>query len=144
MALPIHLSDTYWETLHPPVLEAGTYAVDPEPYGPPWRPWEEVGAQEAAARGVFAAVGALSDGPPDTVLLAPGDMRGTGLIPERAEGYCMGINGSGGPNLACLGCGCRSVHGSTTAGSGRWSDSSRRRSYGCPARRSGLSWTGQT
>ncbi|MFE7113327.1 hypothetical protein ACFU98_44165 [Streptomyces sp. NPDC057575] len=105
VALPIHLSDTYWETLHPPLLEAGTYAVDPEPYGPPWRPWEEAGAQEAAARGVFAPGGALSDGPPDTVLLTPGDMRGTGLIPERTEGYCMGINGSGGPNLACLGCG---------------------------------------
>jgi hypothetical protein len=105
VALPMHLSDTYWETLHPPLLEAGTYAVDPEPYGPPSRPWEEIGAQEAAARGIFAPFGHLSDGPSDTVLLAPGDMRGTGLIAERTEGYCMGINGSGGPNLACLGCG---------------------------------------
>jgi hypothetical protein len=36
VALPTHLSDAYWEALHPPLLEAGTYAVDPEPYGPPW------------------------------------------------------------------------------------------------------------
>ena len=105
VALPVHLCDTYWETLHPPLLEAGTYAVDPEPYGPPWRPWEEVGAQEAAARGVFVPCGYLSDGPSDSLLFAPGDMRGTGLIADRTEGYCLGINGSGGPNLCCLGCG---------------------------------------
>ncbi|MFD7987776.1 hypothetical protein ACFV4M_30990 [Kitasatospora indigofera] len=105
VALPIHLSATHWETLHPPLLEAGTYAVDPEPDGPPWRRWEEVDAEEAAGRGIFEPVGALSDGPPDTVLLAPGDLRGTGLILERADGYCMGIDGRAGPNLACLGCG---------------------------------------
>ncbi|MFG3583227.1 hypothetical protein [Streptomyces sp. NPDC047990] len=105
MAVPVHLSDAHWETLHPPLLEAGTYAVDPEPCGPPWRPWEEIGAREAAARGIFAPSGNLPDGPAGTVLLAPGDLRGTGLIAERTEGYCLGINGSGGPNLACLGCG---------------------------------------
>ncbi|WP_405015190.1 hypothetical protein [Kitasatospora sp. NBC_01539] len=37
VALPIHLAGTHWEKLHPPLLEAGTYAVDPAPYGPPWR-----------------------------------------------------------------------------------------------------------
>ena len=105
VVLPVHLCDTHWEQLHPPLLEAGTYAVDPGQYGPPWRLWEKVGAQEAAARGVFAPVASLSDGPSGSVLLAPGDMRGTGLIAERTEGYCRGINGSGGPNLACLGCG---------------------------------------
>ncbi|MFG2503867.1 hypothetical protein ACGFSB_37360 [Streptomyces sp. NPDC048441] len=104
VALPVHLRDTHWERLHPPLLEAGTYAVDPEPYGPPWRTWEEFGAQEAAARGIFAPSGNLSDGPSDTILLAPGDMRGTRLILERAAGYCMGIDGRDGPNLACLSC----------------------------------------
>ncbi|KOU63145.1 hypothetical protein ADK57_22765 [Streptomyces sp. MMG1533] len=104
VALPIHLADTHWETLHPPLLEAGSYAVDPAPYGPPWRQWDEVGAHEAAERGRFAPFGALSNGPSDTVLLAPGDMRGTGLILGRAGGYCMGIDGRDGPNLACLGC----------------------------------------
>lgn len=81
VALPIHLADTHWERLHPPLLESGCYAVDPEPFG-----W-------------------MSRGPSDSVLLAPGDMRGTGLILERAEGYCMGIDGRDGPNLACLDCG---------------------------------------
>ncbi|MFG3039923.1 hypothetical protein ACGFYZ_23810 [Streptomyces sp. NPDC048330] len=104
MALPVHLADAHWETLHPPLLEAGSYAVDPEPYGPPWRRADQVGAREAAARGRFAMTGALSDGPSHTVLLAPGDTRGTRLILERAGGYCMGIDGRDGPNLACLGC----------------------------------------
>ncbi|MFC9285122.1 hypothetical protein [Streptomyces sp. NPDC057052] len=27
MALPIHLADTHWETLHPPLLDAGSYAA---------------------------------------------------------------------------------------------------------------------
>ncbi|MET9880814.1 hypothetical protein ABZZ36_40375 [Actinacidiphila glaucinigra] len=27
-ALRIHLADTHWETLHPPLLEAGTCTVD--------------------------------------------------------------------------------------------------------------------
>lgn len=58
VALPIHLADTHWETLHPPLLEAGSYAVDREPYGPPWQPWDEVGAQAAAERGRFAPFGA--------------------------------------------------------------------------------------
>ncbi|WP_234016799.1 hypothetical protein [Streptomyces sp. LaPpAH-108] len=72
VALPVHLADTHWETLHPPLLEGGTYAVAP----------------------------ALSD----AVLLAPGDTRGTRLILERAAGYCRGIDGRDGPNLACLDC----------------------------------------
>lgn len=117
-ALPIHLRDARWESLHPPVLEPGTYTVDPEPYGPPWRPWEEVGARGAAARGLFAPFAPLSYGPADTVLLAPGDLRGVGLIAERTEGYCLGINGSGGPNLACLGCG--SAVGSRIDDCGQW------------------------
>jgi hypothetical protein len=101
VALPIHLADTHWETLHPPLLEAGSYAVDPARSGPPWSQCDEV---EAAERGWFAPFGALSDGPSDTVLLAPGDVHGTRLILERAAGYCMGIDGRDGPNLACLGC----------------------------------------
>ncbi|MEU5659959.1 hypothetical protein ABZ802_30690 [Streptomyces sp. NPDC047737] len=104
VALPVHLADTHWEELHPPLLAAGTYGVDPAPYGPPWRQWDEVGASEAAERGRFAPSGALSEGPSNTVLLAPGDMRGTRLIVERAGGYCRGIDGRDGPNLACVVC----------------------------------------
>ena len=102
--MPIHLADTHWEKLHPPLLAAGSYTVWSPRVRPPWRQWDEVGAREAADRGRFASFGALSDGPSGTVLLAPGDMRGTRLILERAGGYCMGIDGRDGPNLACLGC----------------------------------------
>ncbi|WP_319365498.1 hypothetical protein [Streptomyces scabiei] len=104
VALPVHLADTHWETLHPPLLEAGSYAIDPAPYGPPWRRWDEAGAHEAAEQGCFAPFGVLSGGPSHTILLAPGDTRGTRLILARAGGYCMGIDGRDGPNLACLGC----------------------------------------
>ncbi|MFC0541203.1 hypothetical protein [Kutzneria chonburiensis] len=101
MALPIHLAYTHWETLHPPLLETGSYAVDPEPGGPPWRQCDEV---EAAERGWFITFGELPDGPSGMVLLAPGDVRGTKLIIERAAGYCLGIDGRDGPNVACRGC----------------------------------------
>jgi hypothetical protein len=67
--------------------------------------WGQFGTDEAAQRGFFAPVGALSDGPSGTVVLAPGDTRGTRLVLERAAGYCRGIDGRDGPNLACLGCG---------------------------------------
>ncbi len=86
-------------------MEPGTYAVDPEPFGPPWRHWEEVGAEQAAEQGVFAPVYALSFGPRGAVVLAPGDVRGTRLIPERCGGYCVGVDGRDGPNLACGECG---------------------------------------
>ncbi|WP_431676156.1 hypothetical protein [Kitasatospora sp. KL5] len=105
MALPIHLGGTHWERLHPPLLAPGTYAVDPEPYGPPWRLWEDVGEQEAVERGYFVPRYSLSYGPSDTILLAPGDTRGTALISGRLDGYCMGIDGRDGPNLSCAGCG---------------------------------------
>ncbi|MFE7764710.1 hypothetical protein [Streptomyces sp. NPDC057438] len=71
----VHLADTHGETLHPPPLEAGSYAVDPVPYGPPWRQWDEVRPHEAAEQGRFPPFGSLSDGPSGTVLLAPGDLR---------------------------------------------------------------------
>ncbi|MFD1275530.1 hypothetical protein ACFQ51_39850 [Streptomyces kaempferi] len=101
------LADTHWEALHPPLLEAGSYAIDPAPYGPPWRQWAEVGAREAAERGRFAPFGALSDGPSDTVLLAPGDIRGTGLILERAGATAGGSTGGTGQILPAWAAICR-------------------------------------
>ncbi|SDW33566.1 hypothetical protein SAMN05421504_101298 [Amycolatopsis xylanica] len=89
----------------PSLMAAGTYAVDPEPAGPPWRKWSEVGAELAAARGVFAPVPVVSFGLPGKIVLAPGDAVGTVLIPERHSGYCCGLDGGDGPNLACAGCG---------------------------------------
>ncbi|MFB6517908.1 hypothetical protein [Streptomyces sp. NPDC056401] len=105
VALPVHTHHGGWEELHPPLMEAGTYAVEPRPSGPPWRPWEEVGAEEAARRGVYAPVYFVSFGARNRIVIAPGDSRSMGLIPERCEGYCRGVDGRTGPNLACEGCG---------------------------------------
>jgi hypothetical protein len=86
-------------------MEPGTFAVDPEPWGSPWRTWEKIRPDEAAARGVYAPVRALSDGVPGAIVIAPGDARGTLLIPEKAGGYCCGLDGADGPNMACEACG---------------------------------------
>ncbi|MEU5776220.1 hypothetical protein ABZ819_23355 [Streptomyces venezuelae] len=105
VALPVRAHQTCWHDLLPPLMESGTYAVDPEPFGPPWRSWSEIGARAAAERGVFAPVHRLSLAAPGAVVVAPGDTRGTVLIPERCDGYCMGLDGRDGPNLACARCG---------------------------------------
>ncbi|MFF5125529.1 hypothetical protein ACFY41_01120 [Streptomyces syringium] len=105
IALPVHARHSYGHDLLPPLMDPGTYAVDPEPSGPPWRPWNEIAADEAEARGIFAPVHTLSFGPPGAIVVAPGDTRGTVLIPERCDGYCMGLDGRDGPNLACAHCG---------------------------------------
>ncbi|MET8686247.1 hypothetical protein ABZV77_18730 [Streptomyces sp. NPDC004732] len=104
VALPVRAHQTYGHDLLPALMEPGTYAVEPEPFWLPWRPWGEVGADEAAERGVFAPVHGLSFGPPGAVVVAPGDTRGTVLIPERCDGYCIGLDGRDGPNLACARC----------------------------------------
>lgn len=106
VALPVHAHQKWGNgVLLPVLMDPGTYAVDPAPRGPPWRRWSEVRADEAAARGVFAPVYALSFGAPGAIVVAPGDTRRTVLIPERCEGYCCGLDGSAGPNLACEQCG---------------------------------------
>ncbi|MEU9111100.1 hypothetical protein AB0D04_04670 [Streptomyces sp. NPDC048483] len=106
VALPAHAHQKWGNgVLLPVLMEPGTYAVDPEPSGLPWRPWSEVGEEEAAAHGVFAPVYGLCFGPPGAIVIAPGDTRGTVLIPERCDGYCCGLDGSDGPNLACAQCG---------------------------------------
>ncbi|MFI2428405.1 hypothetical protein ACH5A7_30685 [Streptomyces sp. NPDC018955] len=104
--LPVHTHQKYGNGIQLPVLmEPGTFAVEPEPWGPPWRRWEEIDPAEAAARGIYAPVHTLSDGAPGTIVIAPGDVRGTRLIPERAGGYCCGLDGADGPNMACEACG---------------------------------------
>ncbi|MFE2144827.1 hypothetical protein ACFXA3_24325 [Streptomyces sp. NPDC059456] len=105
VALPVHAHQKYGNGTQLPVLmESGTFAVEPEPWGPPWRTWEEIHPDEAAARGVYAPVYALSDGAPGAVVIAPGDAHGTVLVPERADGYCCGLDGGAGPNVACAAC----------------------------------------
>ncbi|WP_330313655.1 hypothetical protein OHS17_22910 [Streptomyces sp. NBC_00523] len=105
VALPVHTHYGAWEELHPPLMEPATYAVDPRPTGPPWRLWEEVGEDEAARQGVYAPVPAVSFGARNRIVIAPGDSRSMVLIPERCAGYCQGLDGRDGPNLACEGCG---------------------------------------
>lgn len=106
VALPVHARHKYGNGIQLPVLMApGTFAVDPEPWGPPWRRWDEIPPDEAAARGVHAPVYALSDGAPGAIAIAPGDTRGTVLIPEMGGGYCCGLDWGDGPNMACAACG---------------------------------------
>ncbi|MFJ3205124.1 hypothetical protein [Streptomyces sp. NPDC086989] len=105
VALPVHAHQKYGNGTQLPVLmEPGTFAVEPEPWGPPWRTWEKIHPDEAAARGVYAPVYALSDGAPGATVIAPGDAHGTVLIPERAGGYCCGLDEAAGPNVACAAC----------------------------------------
>ncbi|MER6195128.1 hypothetical protein [Streptomyces cyaneofuscatus] len=88
VALPVHAHQVYGNGARLPVLmEPGTFAVDPEPGGPPRR------REEA------------HDGAPGAIVIAPGDTRGTLLIPEKGGGHCCGVDGSDGPNMACQACG---------------------------------------
>ncbi|MGW7262301.1 hypothetical protein [Streptomyces sp. NPDC054842] len=105
LALPVHTHYGAWEELHPPLMEPATYAVDPRPSGHPWRLWEEVGEDAAARQGVYAPVYSVSFGARNRIVIAPGDSRSMVLIPEKCEGYCRGVDGRAGPNLACEGCG---------------------------------------
>ncbi|GLW75361.1 hypothetical protein Kpho02_76580 [Kitasatospora phosalacinea] len=105
VALPVHTHHGAREELHPPLMQPGTYAVDPQPTGPPWRLWEEVGEEAAARQGIYAPVYSVSFGARDRIVIAPGDSRSMALIPEKCEGYCRGVDGRAGPNLACTGCG---------------------------------------
>ncbi|MFF8565282.1 hypothetical protein ACF06N_09995 [Streptomyces albidoflavus] len=75
VALPVHARQRWGHSLMPVLMESGTYAVELE-----------------------------QGGPPGSAVLAPGDLRGTVLLPERCDG-CCGSDGGDGPNLACLRCG---------------------------------------
>ncbi|MET4926928.1 hypothetical protein P3L51_32020 [Streptomyces sp. PSRA5] len=106
VALPVHARQSYGNGAQLPVLmEPGTFAVDPEPWGLPRRMWEDVDPDEAAARGIYAPVHSLSDGVAGAIATAPGDTRGTLLIPENGSGACCGLGGGAGPNMVCEECG---------------------------------------
>lgn len=106
VALPVHAHQSYGNGLQLPVLmESGTFAVEPERWGPPWRRWEDIGPREAEARGIYAPVHALPDGAPGAIVIAPGDTRGAVLIPEKRGVACCGLAGSDGPNMVCEACG---------------------------------------
>jgi hypothetical protein len=105
VSLPVHARQTHGNGIQLPVLmESGTFAVDPDPWGGPWRTWDEIDPGEAEARGIYAPVHALSGGTPGASVIAPGDIRGTRLIPEKRGGACCGLDGADGPNMACQVC----------------------------------------
>ncbi|WP_413760874.1 hypothetical protein [Streptomyces sp. MMBL 11-3] len=105
VALPVHARQKYGNGTQLPVLmESGTFAVDPDPWGGPWRVWDEIDPGEAQTRGIYAPVPALSDSKPGASVVAPGDIRGTRLIPEKRGGACCGLDGADGPNMACEAC----------------------------------------
>ncbi len=106
VALPAHARQRYGNGVQLPVLmEFGTFAVDPDPWGGSWRLWEEVDPDEAEARGIYAPVHALSDSTPGASVIVPGDIRGTRLVPEKLGGVCCGLDGADGPYMACEACG---------------------------------------
>ncbi|MGW3917035.1 hypothetical protein ACWEBX_36895, partial [Streptomyces sp. NPDC005070] len=105
VSLPVHARQTYGNGAQLPVLmESGTFAVDPDPWGGPWRMWDEIDPAEAEARGIYAPVYALSDSTPGASVIAPGDVSGTRLIPEKRGGACCGLDGADGCNMACEAC----------------------------------------
>ncbi|MEV4233246.1 hypothetical protein AB0J81_40525, partial [Streptomyces bobili] len=59
----------------------------------------------AARQGVYAPVYSVSFGARNRIVIAPGDSRSMVLILEKCEGYCQGVDGRAGPNLACEWCG---------------------------------------
>ncbi|MER6345979.1 hypothetical protein ACWC10_29740 [Streptomyces sp. NPDC001595] len=106
VALPLHAHQRYGNGLQLPVLmETGTFAVDPEPSGPPWRSWEQIDPAEAVSRGVHGPVRGLSYGAPGAIAVAPGDIRGAVLLPDRRGGACCGLDRGDAPNMACEACG---------------------------------------
>ncbi|MER5636502.1 hypothetical protein ABT095_06090 [Kitasatospora sp. NPDC002227] len=94
VALPVHAHQRYGNEKAgiPVLLAAGTYALDPEL---PVRPWDVPTVREAPPA------------PPwGVVVMAPGDVRGVELRPDWSYGTgCCGLDGGGGPNLACQSCG---------------------------------------
>jgi len=105
VALPVQVGQKGGHDLLGTLMEPGAYAINPDAFGPPWRPWAEVDPDEAEALGWYAPVYALSAGPRGAVVVAPGDVRGTVFIPEKSGGYCCGLDGRDGPNMACARCG---------------------------------------
>ncbi|MFI8253867.1 hypothetical protein [Streptomyces filamentosus] len=105
VALPPEAHASNHHAWMPVLMEPGTYAVDPDPWGRPWRHREEIGASEAAALGVYAPLYAVATGPRNMIVLAPGDTRGTRLLPERSGDSCLGVVAGDEPGLLCAGCG---------------------------------------
>lgn len=72
VALPVHARQKYGNGAQLPVLmQAGTFAVDADPWGGPWRMWDEIDPDEAQARGIHAPVRACPTARPGRVSSHP-------------------------------------------------------------------------
>ncbi|MFI1226542.1 MULTISPECIES: hypothetical protein [unclassified Streptomyces] len=106
VCLPAHARQKYGNGAQLPVLmESGTFAVDLAPWGGPWRQRDGIDPDGAEARGGHAPVRSLSGRTPGAVVIAPGDIRGTRLVPEERGIACCGLGGADGPNMVCEACG---------------------------------------
>lgn len=109
VALPAHAHQKYGNGVQLPVLmEPGTFAVESESesWRPSWPSWEKGAPDAADGPSIHASAdGLLSGDAADSSVIAPGDTRGTVLIPEKSGGYCCGLDGADGPNMACEVCG---------------------------------------
>ncbi|MEQ6028078.1 hypothetical protein SOM70_36605 [Streptomyces salinarius] len=107
VALPAHAHQTYGNGVQLPVLmEPGTFAVESDSWGPAWLNREKGARDAAAVLGIHASADGLPSGNvTDSFVIAPGDTRGTVLIPEKSSGCCCGLDGADGPNMACEVCG---------------------------------------
>ncbi|MFJ8903350.1 hypothetical protein ACIRG8_31885 [Streptomyces sp. NPDC102359] len=93
----------------PPSVPRGTYAVDPLPFGPPFRPADpgaEYDGVVPGGRWMSDERGFLvSEGPRGTYVLRPDDVVHTGPHPDsRRLSGCCGLDGHRGANHVC-GCG---------------------------------------
>ncbi|MFI1586167.1 hypothetical protein [Embleya sp. NPDC020630] len=96
VCLPVHARQVYGNGVQLPVLmEPGTFALDPDPWGRPRRTQDEPRVPADALPGAECG----------DVVIAPGDIRGTRLIPDMRGGACCGVDGADGPNLVCTACG---------------------------------------
>lgn len=79
VSLPAHARQTYGNGAQLPVLmKSGTFAVDPDPWGGPWRRRDELHPGEAEARGIHAPAYALSDSEPGAIVISPGELTENG------------------------------------------------------------------
>ncbi|MFD7591331.1 hypothetical protein ACFV84_38520 [Kitasatospora sp. NPDC059811] len=91
----------------PPTMPRGHYAVDPQPYGPPFVPAEDQDGCPPAYPGGpcisdFDGMVVVSAGPRNTFVLHPDDGTGlTGHVTTSGPPGCCGAPGDGPPNRAC-------------------------------------------
>jgi hypothetical protein len=112
--LPDCESDDSGDEVPAPLMDRGTYAVDPKPFGPPIVPATpellRLHGFEQASRPSWVGLPPggihISDGPRQTVVVNPEDTQGLRLTTnERRLQGCCNLDGGHGPNQLCGNCG---------------------------------------